>query len=193
MDKPSISIIYNLFKNVHLIIFGGIPTWHLPFFQMLGWLLSHMKSSVDFLVLRGQRDGEQWWQWRDGNCRDWMSVVFPVWTVAKESTGEEHGLKDTGCTQAGIRGLQKDSGLHQEIQGLCNIRDWAMSGEQRGITRNKMETVWLKPRKGSSLVGWLGFVPLSLLLNVEANRHKGRDLLLLGISLLLQSCQGAVV
>lgn len=31
--------------------------------------------------------------------------------------------KDSGCTQAGIRGLQKDSGLHQEIQRLCNIRD----------------------------------------------------------------------
>lgn len=53
-----------------------------------------------------------------------MSVVLPVGTVAEESTGEEHGLKDSGWAQAGLRGLQKDSGLHQEIQGLYSIGDW---------------------------------------------------------------------
>lgn len=78
-----------------------------------------------------------------------MSVVLLVGTVTEESTGEEHGLKESGWVQAGIRGLQKDSGLHQEIQGLCSIRDWRNFWGTKGHRTNDENCVtaqgWPQP------------------------------------------------
>lgn len=70
------------------------------------------------------------------------AMVLPVGTVAEESTGEEHGLKAGGWVHGWDKGDSR--GIPESIRTYRDcvvLQTGKTSGEQRGMTWNKMKTV----------------------------------------------------
>lgn len=156
---------------------------------MLGWFILVWRATQRFSWFWGDVE-----QRRDGNRRDWTCCLWEIWQ--KKAQREECGLKDGDRVQLGWQGLQRGSEMQQEMQGNVVLEMGETSGEERGITEQELCdwccTRWEHPRTGSL---W-GFMFAFLV----PTRYLGRpmtikavDLLLLGLLLLLQSCQAAVM